>query len=142
MQLYEHKYWGASTSNPIADPNPRLEALIAAARRGAQVQILLDSYFDDGAALRSNQRTIDYINLIAIAEGLNLEGRLGNPTLGGIHAKVLLLRIGEERWSVVGSLNGGEVSHKLNREVVILTDMTGVYDRFQAVFAWDWALSQ
>ena len=34
-QLYEHKFWGDSDSNPVADPNPRLERLIDAARRGA-----------------------------------------------------------------------------------------------------------
>ena len=34
-QLYENKYWGPTSSSPITDPNPRLEAYIAAARRGA-----------------------------------------------------------------------------------------------------------
>ncbi len=138
MQLYEQKNWGDSTSNPVADPNPRLEALIAAARRGAQVQILLDSYFDDPSALRNNQAAVDYINQIALREGLALTARRGNPTLGGIHAKLILLRLGEAHWSAVGSLNGSEVSHKLNREVVVLTDMPGVYERLLRVFDWDW----
>ncbi len=31
-QLYEHKYWGDSVSNPVADPNLRLEAILNAAR--------------------------------------------------------------------------------------------------------------
>lgn len=137
-QLYEHKFWGDSVSNPIADPNPRLEALIDAARRGARVRLLLDSFFDDPAALRSNRATADYANAISAAEGLDLEARLGNPTGGGIHAKLFLLRIGEERWSAVGSLNGGEVSHKLNREVLLLTDLAGVHDRLAAVFDYDW----
>ncbi|MEZ4675486.1 MAG: phospholipase D-like domain-containing protein [Caldilineaceae bacterium] len=141
VQLYEHKNWGDSTSNPVADPNPRLEALLAAARRGAQVQILLDSYFDDPTASRNNQKTVDYVNLVAAAEGLALEGRLGNPTQGGIHAKLLLFQIHGEMWSAVGSLNGGEVSHKLNREVVVLTNMAAVYSRLMEVFEWDWALS-
>ena len=139
MQLYEQKNWGDSTSNPVADPNPRLEALIAAARRGAQVHILLDSYFDDPAALRNNQAAMEYINQTALREGIALAARLGNPTHGGIHAKLILLRIGGEHWSAVGSLNGSEVSHKLNREVVVLTDMPGVYARLQSVFDWDWA---
>jgi hypothetical protein len=50
----EHKYWGAVDSNPITDPNPRLQLLIEAARRGAKVRLLLDSYFDEPEALRSN----------------------------------------------------------------------------------------
>ncbi|MCB0060932.1 MAG: hypothetical protein KDE19_02410, partial [Caldilineaceae bacterium] len=140
MQLYEHKHWGDSVSNPVADPNPRLAALINAARRGAQVTILLDSYFDDADALRSNQATVEYVNLVAATENLALEARVGNPTLGGIHAKLFLFRLGDHYWSAVGSLNGGEVSHKLNREVTLLTDLPGVYRRLLAVFEWDWAM--
>jgi hypothetical protein len=40
-QLYEHKYWGMTSSSPITDPNPRLEAYIAAARRGARWMFLM-----------------------------------------------------------------------------------------------------
>lgn len=141
MQLYEHKFWGDSVSNPVADPNPRLAALLAAARRGAHVRLLLDSFFDEPTGLRSNQATVAYVNALAAAEGLALEARLGNPTQGGIHAKLWLIRLGERRWSAVGSLNGSEVSHKLNREVVLLTDLPGVYTRLAEVFAWDWAIS-
>ncbi|MEZ4733873.1 MAG: phospholipase D-like domain-containing protein [Caldilineaceae bacterium] len=140
-QLYEHKNWGDSVSNPVADPNPRLEAMLDAARRGAKVRLLLDSFFDDPEALRSNRATVEYVRALAKAEGLDIEARTGNPTLGGIHAKVVLVRLGDRYWSAVGSLNGGEVSHKLNREVVVITDMAAVYARLAEVFAWDWAQS-
>ncbi|MBK8050019.1 MAG: hypothetical protein IPK16_24690 [Anaerolineales bacterium] len=141
MQLYEQKYWGDVTSNPTADPNPRLQALIGAARRGAQVRVLLDGYFDDDASPRSNSATVNYLNAIAAAEHLNLAARLGNPTAGGIHAKLVLVRLGEERWSAVGSLNGSEVSYKLNREVVLLVDRLEIYVRLHEVFLHDWRLS-
>lgn len=140
-QLYEHKYWGDATSNPIADPNPRLAAVIAAARRGAAVRLLLDSYFDDPSGLRSNQATADYLAAVAAGEGLDMQVRLGNPTHLGIHAKVVLIRVDGETWSGVGSLNGGEVSHKINREVTLLVDAPAVYQRLAAVFDWDWAAS-
>jgi cardiolipin synthase A/B len=140
-QLYEHRNWGMTTSNPIADPNPRLEAVIAAARRGVRVRVLLDALFDDQASVRNNLTTVDYLNSVANAEGLDLEARRGNPTGGGIHAKLFLIRVGDERWTAVGSLNGGETSFKLNREVVVLTDLAGVHTRLAEVFAWDWALS-
>jgi cardiolipin synthase A/B len=42
------------------------------------------------------------------------------------------------RWSKY--LNGGEISHKLNREVVLLVDRPLVYDRLLVVFLHDWAL--
>jgi phosphatidylserine/phosphatidylglycerophosphate/cardiolipin synthase-like enzyme len=140
--MYEDKFWGESSSNPIADPNPRLEAVIAAARRGARVRLLLDSYFDDPEQLRSNQATVDYVRTIAAAEGLNLEARTGNPTAGGIHAKLVLVRIGEQRWAAVGSLNGGETSHKLNREVVLLVEQRNIYDRLYSVVEHDWPLAE
>jgi phosphatidylserine/phosphatidylglycerophosphate/cardiolipin synthase-like enzyme len=78
---------------------------------------------------------------VANREGLDLAARLGNPTAGGIHAKLVLIRLGEARWSAVGSLNGGETSHKLNREVVLLTDLASIYARLAEVFEWDWALA-
>ena len=106
------------------------------------MRLLLDSFFDEEDALRSNRATVDYIRSVAAAEDLNLEARLGNPTLGGIHAKVVVLRVGNERWTAVGSLNGGEVSTKLNREVVLLVDAALIFERARAVFEHDWALSQ
>ncbi|MFN8441583.1 MAG: phospholipase D-like domain-containing protein [Caldilineaceae bacterium] len=142
MQLYEHKNWGDSTSSPIADPNPRLQALIEAARRGASVRLMLDKFFDNASELRSNAKTVEYINALAAAEGLDLQAKVANPSKGGIHAKIVLIRLGEEHWSAVGSLNGGEVSYKLNREVVLLTDLAGVYDRLTEVFTRDWGLTE
>jgi hypothetical protein len=141
MQLYEQRHWGPGASNPLADPNTRLEALIAAARRGARVRILLDAFFDDPADLRSNAATVAYVEAVAAREGLDLQARLGNPTAGGIHAKLLLLRVGGRTWSAVGSLNGGEVSCKLNREVVLLVDAPAVFERLFAVFDHDWRSS-
>lgn len=141
MQLYETKFWGETTSNPIADPNPRLQALLAAAQRGVRVRLLLDSFFDDAEALRSNRATVDYVRAVAAAEGLDLEAHLGNPTQGGIHAKLVLVRVGSETWSAVGSLNGSEVSHKLNREVMLLVDHPPIHARLRAVFDHDWARS-
>lgn len=134
VQLYERKHWGQTVSNPIADPNPRLLALIEAARRGASVKILLDSFFDDAEASNSNSATVAYIRQLAESDGLDIDARVGNLTAGGIHAKVMLAYVDGEKWTAVGILNGGEVSHKLNREVVMLTDMEGVYDRIMDVF--------
>lgn len=142
VQMYENKSFGESGSNPIADPNPRLEAAINAARRGARVRLLLDGYFDDEDALRSNRATVDYVRLIAVAEGLDLDARLGNPTAGGIHAKLVLVRLGGEHWAAVGSLNGGETSHKLNREVVLLVENSEIFARLYSVFAHDWELGE
>ncbi len=137
----EHKYWGDGQSNPIADPNPRLQLLIEAARRGAKVRLLLDSFFDDAEALRSNQATVEYLEAVAAAEGLDLVGATANPTGGGIHAKWLLARVNGVTWSAVGSLNGGEISHKVNREVVLMVDDPVIYERLLEVFLNDWGMT-
>ncbi len=77
----------------IADPDPRLEMVIVAARRGATVRVLLDSFFDDAKALRSNRATVDYLNVLAQTEGLDLQARTGNSTGGGIHMKLVLVQV-------------------------------------------------
>ena len=140
VQLYEHKYWGDGDSNPIADPNLRLQLLVDAARRGAKVRLLLDSLFDDPEALRSNQATVEYLETVATAEGLDIIGAVGNPTGGGIHAKWLLARVDGVTWTALGSLNGGEISHKVNREVVLMVDHPLVYARLLDIFLHDWVL--
>jgi cardiolipin synthase A/B len=142
LQLYEYKYWGETTSNPIADPNPRLQALIDAARRGASVRLLLDSFFDTRTNPRGNRATVDYLHTLAVAEHLDMQARVGNPTGLGVHAKASLFQIGDERWSAVGSLNGSEISHKLNREVVLLIENGEIHNRLVALFEHDWARSE
>ncbi len=137
-QMYEQLYWGAETSTIEADPNPRLEAYLAAARRGARVRVLLDSFFDDLNSPRSNLRTVEYLNAIARAEGLDLEARRRNPTGQGIHNKMVLAQIGGQGWAVVGSLNGGEISAKLNRELSLLVGSDAVYEYLANVFWYDW----
>ena len=83
MQLYENMNWGETTSNPIADPNPRLEAVIEAARRGATVRLLLDKYFDDTEALRNNQGAVEYVRSVAANEALSGQLRTRSK-LGGL----------------------------------------------------------
>ena len=55
-------------------------------------------------------------------------------------AKCLLAQVGGVKWSAVGSLNGGEISYKVNREVVLMVDQPYVYDRLLEVFLHDWVM--
>ena len=140
VQVYENTYWGAESSNITADPNPRLLAYINAARRGARVRVLLDAYFDnqDLDSPRSNLRTVEYLTAIAQAESLDLQARRRNPTGQGIHNKMVLAQIGGKGWVVVGSLNGGEVSAKLNREMALKVASDEAYSYLTDVFWYDW----
>ncbi len=137
-QMYERVHWGPSSSGVDVDPNPRLEAYIQAARQGARVRVLLDKGFDDE---RKNYETAFYLLAVAQSEGLDLEVRLGNPTLRGIHNKMALLKLGARKFVHVGSINGSESSSKANREIALQVCSGGAYDYLRDVFAYDWAHS-
>jgi cardiolipin synthase len=140
-QLYEYDHWGATDSTPAADPNPRLEAYIDAARRGATVHILLNGSWDSGSVVE-NGTTRDYVNAIAHAEGLDLEAQLGDPAGRGIHNKMVLVWVeGEGGYAHVGSVNGSEASNKINRELALQVKSDEVYDYLARVFEVDWNLA-
>jgi cardiolipin synthase len=139
-QLYEYKFWGPTSSSPSADPNPRLEAYLDAARRGARVRLLLDSSYDTPGDARSNAATCAYVSGIASAEGLDLACRRGNPTGTGIHNKMVLVSAGDQGWVHTGSINGSENSSKGNRELAVQVESTAAYDYLAGVFWHDWAL--
>ena len=136
-QLDERPYWGASSSNPTDDPSPRTEAYIAAARRGASVQILLDALFDDGD-VTSNTATCAYVNGIAQTETLDLACKTGNPTGLGIHNKMVLVQLGSQGYLHVGSLNGSEQSSKGNRELALQVQSNDAYAYLADMFQRDW----
>jgi uncharacterized repeat protein (TIGR01451 family) len=137
-QLYEHRQWGG---NPAEDPNLRLESYISAARRGAQVRVLLNGGdFDiEGFSLAENIEAAAYVNEIAQTEGLDLSAHLGDPTEFGIHNKMVLVDLGPEGKVVhVGSINGSEASNKINREMALQVRSPGVFDALQELFEYDW----
>lgn len=134
QQLYERVHWGEASDTPQSAPNPRLAAYIDAARRGAQVRILLDGWFDTG----DNAATVAYVNQIAQGEGLDLRALLGNPTGSGIHNKLILVQAGGRRWAHLGSINGSEASSKVNRELAIQVESEAVYGYLAPVFWVDW----
>ena len=140
-QLYEYKYWGMTNSSPITDPNPRLEAYIAAARRGATVDILLDAAHDNPMDPRGNTATCAYVNNIAGNEKLNLACLLGNPTGTGLHNKMVLVTASDRGWVHTGSINGSENSSKQNREVAVQVESLQAYDALAQVFWYDWLAS-
>ena len=133
MQMSEPYTWTDGAGD--VGLNPRLQALVTAARQGASVRLLLDGYYDDG----NNTETCMRLNRIADQEGLDLACRLGNVAGLGIHAKTFLVALKEGRWIHLGSINGTETSNKRNREVAIQFRSTAAYDRAMEVFENDWA---
>ncbi|HJW84993.1 MAG TPA: lamin tail domain-containing protein, partial [Anaerolineae bacterium] len=141
-RLSEPPHWGDSTSSPVDDPNLGLQALIDAASRGAQVRLLLDSFFDEAGSPTGNEATrvyVDSLRALSPTLAANLHVRLGNPTLGGIHTKMFLFGLGGRKVVHVGSLNGSEVSSKVNREIALQVESAAAYDYLHGVFEFDWA---
>lgn len=138
QQLAERPHWGGRSGDPHSDPNPRLEAYIAAARRGATVRLLLDSHFDKFGDPLSNSATCDYVREVAAQEHLRLRCALANPSGLGIHNKMVLLDVGGRGWVLVGSWNGTEQSTKGNREVFVQLQSDAAHDYLTTVFESDW----
>jgi phosphatidylserine/phosphatidylglycerophosphate/cardiolipin synthase-like enzyme len=139
--LYEPPFWGGTGASPLTDPNPRLEAMVGAARRGGRVHLLLDGLYGNTTEPTSNRATCDYLGQIAAREGLDLGCRLGNPTGLGIHSKLVIVRTAAQGWVHVGSINGSEVSSKANREVALQFNSRAAADYLAAVFWADWNAS-
>jgi phosphatidylserine/phosphatidylglycerophosphate/cardiolipin synthase-like enzyme len=102
------------------------------------VRVLLDAFFDDLSSTRSNLRTQEYVSAVARAEGLDIEVRRGNPTGLGLHNKMVLAEIDGQGWAMVGSLNGGEASSKVNREVSLMVGSDQAYRYLAEMFWSDW----
>ncbi|MEA3337690.1 MAG: phospholipase D-like domain-containing protein [Chloroflexota bacterium] len=133
-QLYERVHWGSAADVPETAPNLRLQAYIDAARRGAQVRILLDSYFSYG----QNAQTVGYLHQIAFDESLDLRARLGNPAGLGLHNKMVLVENDHQGWLHLGSINGSEASSKMNRELALQVRSNQGYAYLAAAFWADW----
>lgn len=140
-QLYEHADWG---DNPTDDPNLRLDAYVAAARRGATVRILLNGgSFGQPGFRNVNTATVAYVRQIARAEGLDLEAAVGDPTRYGIHNKMVLAWLQDEGgYAHIGSINGSESSSKVNREIAVQIRADAVYAYLKRMFDLDWQWSQ
>lgn len=140
-QMYEYPNWG----DDITAPNLRLRAYVDAARRGAQVRILLNSgMFDqEYVDLSKNITTTTTVNEVARQEGLDLQARMGSPTRYGIHSKIVLVKLNNKgkSYSHVGSINGSEQSSKINREIAVQVESQNLYTELACVFQADWNLA-
>jgi len=135
MQLNEPLTW--TTDAGSAGLNPRLQAIVRAARRGGEVRVLLDAYHES-----NNTETCLALNSAAAQEGLNITCRLANVTGLGVHTKAFLVRTGEEHWIHLGSINGTENGSKRNREVALQFRSSEAYEQVMNVFQHDWEIGR
>ncbi len=111
-----------------------LEASIEAARRGVDVQLLLDAswYVED-----DHERLAAELEAVADSEELALDVRLVDDTdaFEKIHAKGIVI---DRETAIVGSANWNDNSLRQNREVLVALHGDAVGDYYAAVFEDDW----
>ncbi len=117
-----------------------LDAVVAAARRGIEVRVLVDGkgYQLDPDAPDGNDDTVRYLNALAGAEGLDLRAKVVDlDTLGlsKIHAKGVIV---DDEWVFVGSQNWSENSFRANREVGVMVHAPAVAGYYLKLFWRDW----
>jgi len=126
-QLYIYKDWGAG-------PNPFLEAVINASRRGCEAKILLNPTY----SFESNKATIDYVRDIAAHEGLKMDAKfidINNTGLNKTHNKGVIV---DCREVLISSINWNEYSPRNNREAGLIIENEDVASFYTEVFLYDW----
>lgn len=114
-----------------ADPqSPTIDALVAAARAGARVRLLLDARHDDG----TNRETAQRLNALGQREGLNVSAKLDRSDRT-LHAKAFVL---DGTTSYVGSMNWVRPAWEDNREAGVLVDDEALAAWLTHEFEQDW----
>ncbi|RZB30953.1 MAG: hypothetical protein AEth_00907 [Candidatus Argoarchaeum ethanivorans] len=129
-QLYIEE-WGSPADSK---PNPFLEAVINASRRGCEVKILLNPTY----SFESNQATIDYVGSIATNEGLDLDAKfidIENTGLDKIHNKGAIV---DSSKVLISSINWNEHSPANNREAGVIVENEDAAGFYTDVFLYDW----
>ena len=131
QQFSARRVWGE-------DVSPYIAAIIAAARRGCAVKVLLDSKYLEGE--NNNDELVSWLNERASAENLSLEARLadlGSLGLAKVHNKGLIVD-GEK--VLICSLNWNANS-VYNREAGVIVENADIAGYYEQVFFHDWDAS-
>lgn len=141
---YIYKWWGpaSATQNLTQYPQPYLTEILAAARRGVTVKVLLDRRNLRLDSLRDNHEVVKYLNDLARTENLKLEARLVNMDGSGVgrtyHNKSFIV----DDAVVVSSINGSENSFRYAREMAIkVAGAPAFTEYYRDLFMHDWNAS-
>lgn len=144
-------FWGKKKKGDAKDedrlatvPSLPLQAVIAAARRGVKVRVLLDGtwYNAENVDERDNDNTVALLNALRTKEGLDVSAKVINlesTHLEKIHAKGVIV---DDREVFVGSINWSENSFMGNREVGVIVTHPRVAGYYADLFRRDWAQSR
>ncbi|MBN2733849.1 MAG: phospholipase [Methanomicrobiaceae archaeon] len=132
----------AYIKNWSSGENPYLNAAISAAERGADVRILLDSYWYNTEGEDDNDEMADYINAVAQSKNLSLRAGLADLNSLGvekIHNKAVIT---DGKSVLISSVNWNENSPCYNREAGVILSGGGVAAYYSDVFEYDWERRQ
>jgi cardiolipin synthase len=133
QQFSAQRYWGE-------EENVFITTLIAAARRGCEVKVLLDSNDYNLETLNDNDDVVAWLDQVARDEDLNIEANLADLHELGVakvHTKGLIV---DGQTAIISSLNWNGNSVQ-NREVGVIVDSEAVAAFYEAVFLHDWNAS-
>ena|GEM_PF-1912450 len=141
---YINRWWGAASdeTNFTKYPQPYLTEIVAAARRGVAVKVLLDRRNVSLTSKRDNHYVVQYLTDLAVNEKLKLEARLVNMDGSGIgrtyHNKSLIV----DGSVVISSINGSENSFRYARELALKVDgVPEITNYYRDLFLADWKAS-
>lgn len=135
-------YW-IDRKTGAKNPNPIAHELLAAAKRGVKVQVLLNddhSFGDSGAAVsdEANVHTVKWLKAEAAKARLPLEAATFKhkaAQVNYVHNKGM---VADGKRVFVSSINGTENSVQHNREVALSVESVEAAKYFGDVFAQDW----
>jgi phosphatidylserine/phosphatidylglycerophosphate/cardiolipin synthase-like enzyme len=133
QQFSAGRFWGEAA-------NPFITALIEAARRGCEVNVLLDSNDYNLDAWNDNDEAVAWMNEVASEANLNLEAKLVDlDSLGLIklHTKGLIV---DGKVVIITSLNWNANSIH-NREAGVIVENEEIASFYEDVFFHDWNAS-
>lgn len=125
--------WGSSDQ-----ASPLNAEILAAARRGVKVRILLNDPTCFGSGSQTAANLVKYFNRLAKKEGLPLHAKLADAKamgVGYIHNKGALAD-GER--TLVSSINWNQNSVENNRETALALTSESINQHYQAIFNQDW----
>jgi phosphatidylserine/phosphatidylglycerophosphate/cardiolipin synthase-like enzyme len=134
-----------STWKSEREASPLFQSVLAAARRGVHVRVLLndDAVFSHPGHPKpsKNLETLNQMNKVASQEGLSLEARTANLKAMGvdyIHNKGALV---DDDQILISSINWDENSVTNNRETAVLVSSADAYSYYKKLFDQDWQVS-
>jgi len=131
-------YWtGAGPDSPETTPNLLLSEVLAAARRGVRVRIVLGGRYLNPQDPKDNTHTRDWLTTIAKAEQLPIEARILDyaATGMGVHNKGIIV---DAQRVLISSINWTENSPLYNRELGLIVQSEAVAAYFGTLFGQDW----